>query len=74
MDWDEEVAEGFCDITIDVDFQRSGVSIFRITTVRTFSTLYSNQKVGGYDRMPNRDEIPHNRRSIEHWVEYFVEL
>jgi len=32
MDWDLEVAEGLCDITIDVDFQKEGVNLFRITT------------------------------------------
>ena len=42
MDWDEEVAAGFCDITIDVDFQKSGVSLFRITTVRKIIILLIN--------------------------------
>jgi hypothetical protein len=32
MDWDLEVAEGLCDITIDVDFQKAGITLFRITT------------------------------------------
>lgn len=32
MDWDLEVAKCLCDVTIDVDFQKNGVNLFRMTT------------------------------------------